>query len=287
MDGKDRALSLVVNADEFGLSTEVSRGILQAHRTGIVTSTSVLGNCANLAEVKALLDQVPELGVGIQLTLLRGHPVSDPRDVPSLLAPHGAFASQARDVFVSWITRDLKQAEIEQEFDAQIARAKRVGLKPDHLNTQHHIGCIPPVGLAVEAVARRHGIPGVRSALEEPTLTWVTDLPRGAVAAALGGLSWFTRRQMGVLRHGPQSWGYVESGQLDEVRILEMLGRMGPGGHELMCHPGEIDDPAPGLGLFPHARFRRARELAALTSPIVVQAVQRRGVKLCRWQDLF
>ena len=34
--------ALVVNADEFGLSTEVSRGIVQAHRNGIVTSTSVL-----------------------------------------------------------------------------------------------------------------------------------------------------------------------------------------------------------------------------------------------------
>jgi predicted glycoside hydrolase/deacetylase ChbG (UPF0249 family) len=278
---------LVVNADEFGLSPEISRGILQAHRNGIVTSTSLLGNCPNLDEARALLSAAPGLGVGVQLTLLRGLPISDPDSVPSLLAPHGGFASQARDVFLSWVTRDLDPAEIEREFDAQIARVVAAGLRPDHLNTQHHIGAIPPVGLAVEAVAKRHGIPGVRSALEEPTLTWVTDLPRGALAAALGGLTWFTRRQMGTLRHGPRSWGYVESGQLDEVRILEILGRLGPGSHELICHPGEYDDPSPGLGLFPHARFRRARELAALTSPIVKQALQRRDIRLCRWADLF
>jgi hypothetical protein len=64
----------------------------------------------------------------------------------------------------------------------------------------------------------------------------------------LGGLAWLTRRQMGALRHGPESWGYVESGQLDEIRILEILGRLGPGSHEIICHPGEVDDsPAPAL----------------------------------------
>jgi chitin disaccharide deacetylase len=280
-------LSLVVNADEFGSSEEISRGILAAHRQGIVTSTSVLGNCPEPERVAALLSEAPGLGVGIQLTLLRGRPVSDDRLVKSLLAADGGFARQARDVFLSWLTGDLSPGDIEHEFDAQVTRALAAGLRPDHLNTQHHVGFIPPVGLAVEKVAHKHGIPGVRSAAEQPTLTWVADLPRAAVGAMLGGLSWLTRRKMGALRHGPQSWGYVESGQLDEVRILEILGRMGPGSHELICHPGEIDDAAPGLGILPSVRYRRARELSALTSPIVRQAVERRGVRLCRWRDLF
>ena len=83
LDGPRPSLSLVVNADEFGLSPEVSRGILQAHRNGIVTSTSVLGNCPNLEEVKALLATAPALGVGVQLTLLRGLPISDPGSIPT------------------------------------------------------------------------------------------------------------------------------------------------------------------------------------------------------------
>jgi predicted glycoside hydrolase/deacetylase ChbG (UPF0249 family) len=287
MTAAQAPLSLVVNADEFGSSDEISRGILAAHNLGIVTSTSVLGNCPDLGQVAALLAEAPRLGVGIQLTLLRGRPISEDRLVKSLLAADGAFARQARDVFLSWVTGVLSPGDIEHEFDAQVARALAAGLRPDHLNTQHHVGFIPPVGLAMEKVARKHGIPGVRSAAEQPTLTWVADLPRAAVGAMLGGLSWLTRRQLGALRHGPQSWGYVESGQLDEVRILEILGRMGPGSHELICHPGEIDDAAPGLGILPSVRYRRARELAALTSPIVRQAVQRRGVRLCRWRDLF
>src|SRR5262249_27218068 len=133
----------------------------------------------------------------------------------------------------------------------------------------------------------RYGIQGVRSAVEEPNFSWLTELPRGAVAGLLGGLAWFTRRQMGAIRHGPQSWGYVESGQLDEVRILEIMGRLGPGSHELICHPGETDDPWRVRGPSPLTRSRRARELAALTSPLVKQAISRRGIRLCKWSDLY
>jgi chitin disaccharide deacetylase len=281
------AISLVVNADEFGLSTEVSRGILLAHREGIVTSTSVLGNCGDLPGVQAALAEAPTLGVGIQLTLVRGGPVSDAAAIPSLVDQAGRFPGRAREVYFAWLAGRLRPVEIEREFDAQVRRAREAGLRPDHLNTQHHIGFIPPVGLAVEAVARRYGIPGVRSAVEQPTLSWVAELPRGAIAAVLGGLAWLTRRQMGALRHGPETWGYVESGQLDEIRILEILGRLSPGSHELICHPGLADDPATLLGTLSVERSHRARELAALTSPLVKQALGRLDVRLCRWADLF
>ena len=55
----------------------------------------------------------------------------------------------------------------------------------------------------------------------------------------LTGLGWLTRRQLGARRHSAQSWGYVESGRLDEVRVLGDHRTAGPGPHELICHPGE------------------------------------------------
>jgi chitin disaccharide deacetylase len=287
MNVEGGSTALVVNADEFGLSAEVSRGIVRAHREGIVSSTSMLGNCATLAAARDLLAEAPGLGVGIQLTLVRGRPVAAPGSIRSLIEADGSFPRLARDVFAAWLAGRMQPAEIELEFEAQVTRSLEAGLRPDHLNTQHHIGFIPPVGLAVEAVARRHRIPGLRSAVEEPNLTWLTELPRGAMAAVLGGLAWLTRRRLGALRHGPQTWGYVESGQLDEVRILEILGRLGPGSHELICHPGEEDDHSAGMGSFPSARYRRARELKALTSPIMRHALEQRRIRLCRWAELF
>ena len=275
---------LVVNADDFGLTPGVSRGIVRAHREGVVTSTSVLGNCDDLAGVCALLAEAPDLGVGVHLTLVGGRPIAPAASLPTLTNADGGFPEQAEDFFKSWMRGRVEVSEIEREFDAQISRIRDAGLRPDHLNTHRHLGFVPAVGRALEAVARKHGIPGIRSAVERPTLAWLTDPGRGLEAGLLTGLAWLTRRQMGALRHGPQSWGFVEVGRLDEVRILEILGRMGPGAHELICHPGEEDDAEAEPGEPPHLR---AHELVALTSHKVRRAFERRGVKLCRWRDLF
>ncbi len=285
MSPEPPAISLVVNADDFGLSPSVSRGIIRAHLEGVVTSTSVLGNIEDLGEVTRLLREAPTLGVGVHLTLAGGKPAAPPGAVRSLLGPDERLPPHGRDLLRAWARKSLRPDEIERELDAQVARIRDLGVKVDHLDTHRHVGFIPPIGKAVEAVARRHGIPGIRAAIERPSLAWAAEPERGIRAAVLSGLSWLTRRDLGALRHGPQSWGYVESGQLDEVRILEIIGRLGPGYHELICHPGEQDDPA-GVTAS-HQTYFRARELAALTAPLLREALERRGIALRRWADLF
>ncbi len=277
-------IRLVVNADDFGMSPAISRGILRAHRDGIVTSTSLLGNCNDLPAAGALLAATPTLGVGVHLALCGGRSVADPASVPSLVGPDGAFFPRGQDFITAWVRGRVSAADVEREIDAQVARIRDAGLTVDHLDTHHHLGFLPVVGRAVEAVARRHGIAGIRSAVERPTLAWVTDPRRGVEAGLLTGLAWLTRRQLGARRHGPQSWGYVESGHLDEIRILEIVGRLGPGPHELICHPGEAE--AEGYPIDHTARYQRTEELASLTSAKVRRALERRNVELCRWGDL-
>lgn len=280
------ALRLVVNADDFGFSPTIDRGILHAHRCGIVTSTSIIGTCADPGAVKAALAEAPRLGVGVHLTLSGAAPLAPRTTIRSLLNTHGTLPPHARDVFVAWARGDLRGDDIVREFDAQVGRLRDLGLVIDHLNTHRHIGFLPVVADAVQTVARRHNIPGIRSSAERPTLAWITDAKRGVVAAALSSLSWFSRRRLGALRHGPQTWGYMESGQLDEIRILEIFGRLGPGPHELICHPGEGDDDE-SSGQDAQFRYLRARERDALCSPTILHAIDHRKIQLCRWADLF
>jgi predicted glycoside hydrolase/deacetylase ChbG (UPF0249 family) len=276
------AIRLVVNADGFGASPAISRGVLTAHRQGILTSTSIVGNCADPAGAKAMLDEAPGLGVGVHLTLVGGPPVAPPNAVRSLVGPDERFPSQPAEVLFSWAKGAMRADDVEREFEAQVARLADSGLRIDHLDTGFHLGFLPAIARTVESVARRHGIPGIRMAIEKPTLAWVVEAPRGAMAAALGGLAWLTRRKLGTLRHGPRTWGFVESGHLDEIRILEIVGRLDPGIHELICHPAEADGPPP-----PRDAPDPARELRALTSPLVREAIAHKGVTLCRWADLF
>lgn len=278
MPPSDPRTRLVVNADGFGLSSARTAGVVFAHRHGIVTSTSILGNVEDVASVRAEIAPLPQLGTGVLLSLLGGAPVAKPESVPSLVGEDGRFFARARDVALAWAKAALGPADIEREFDAQVSRLLDYGFALDHLATRDHLGCLPMIAQAMESVARRHAIPGLRMAMEGPGLAWVAQPARGLASAGLGALAWLSRRRLGLRRHGPQSWGTFECGSLDEIRILEILGRLGPGGHELVCRP-EID---------PGAEVARAgSEVAGLTSPRVIEALTRREIVCCRWADLF
>src|SRR3954454_23441888 len=88
---------LIVNADDYALSPGVSRGILEAHARGVVTSTTALvntpGAAAALAAARAA---APALGLGLHVNLSFGRPVLSPGAVPSLVGGDGAFFSGAR-----------------------------------------------------------------------------------------------------------------------------------------------------------------------------------------------
>jgi len=272
------SVRLVVNADGFGASTQRDRAVIATHQNGIVTSTSVLGNVADPAAVKVALAAVPALGVGVQLSLVDGAPVASPDTVPSLLGPDGRFPPRARDVVLNWAKAAIRADEVEQELDAQVSRLRDFGFAVDHLCGKDGLGFLPIVAQAQEKVAKRHGILGLRMAVEKPTLAWTSDLRRGMGTAAMAAMAWLSRRELGARRHGPQSWGFFETGRLDEVRILEILGRLGAGSHEIICHPDLDDD----LQSAP-----RNSEAFALTSARVRAVLGDRQIELCRWKDLF
>ena len=80
---------LVVNADDFGATAGVSRGILEAHRRGIVSSTTAMVNLAPRSDLEAEALGLPGLGVGLHLNLTWGRPVSPSDLVPSLVDGEG------------------------------------------------------------------------------------------------------------------------------------------------------------------------------------------------------
>ncbi len=55
---------LIVNADDFGYSYSINKGIVEAHTDGIVTSTSVMVDAIAAHEAKGLA-KYPELSIGL------------------------------------------------------------------------------------------------------------------------------------------------------------------------------------------------------------------------------
>jgi predicted glycoside hydrolase/deacetylase ChbG (UPF0249 family) len=243
---------LIVNADDFGLTPGVSRGILEAHRHGIVTSTTLLVNRAippsQIEELKA-----SGLGVGVHLNLTLGTPVSDPKRVPSLLDAEGRFVRDASEAAARAKT-DEARIELGNQIDAF---RKIMGRFPTHLDTHHHVGRLMPVLELVLDFAR---------ALRVPLRSQDAQVRRAARALGLRTPDHF----MG--ESGPEAYWSRE-------RVLEHLAALPRGLSEFMTHPGYFDED------LAYSRYGRQREteLAGLTDPEVRQAAGRNDIRLAHF----
>jgi len=56
---------LIVNADDFGASVGINRGIVECHTRGVVTSTSMMVTGRAVAEAAAMSRDLPDLAVGL------------------------------------------------------------------------------------------------------------------------------------------------------------------------------------------------------------------------------
>ncbi len=63
---------LVVNADDFGFTPDVNLGIVEAHRRGILTATTLMANGDAFDDAVRLARETPSLDVGCHLVLIGG-----------------------------------------------------------------------------------------------------------------------------------------------------------------------------------------------------------------------
>ena len=81
--------SLIVNADDFGLTAGVNAGIVQAFRDGILTSTTLMATADAFDDAVARVRENPEMDVGCHLVLVGGDCVAPADEIPSLAKKNG------------------------------------------------------------------------------------------------------------------------------------------------------------------------------------------------------
>ncbi len=277
--------TLIVNADDLGMSDGVNRGIVAAHRDGIVTSSTAITNLPTArAGIELALRDAPELGLGLHVNLTFGRPLLPPDEVPSLVDARGRFVSVQRGVGTPtrWVRREVA-AELRAQFERFVAYA---GRPPDHLDAHQLVSTVSIHGRQVVLeLAEEHGLPVRRGrtgwfGAMERWMPEADDLPD-----ALAGLAdrlprpW---RQGPMEQRTPLSTDGLELrffGERATVRtLLRILDTLPEGVTEMVCHPGY----AGGGDDYRH----REDELAALTDPRVRAKVEASGVRLATFAVL-
>jgi predicted glycoside hydrolase/deacetylase ChbG (UPF0249 family) len=287
---------LIVNADDFGLTKRVSEGIVEAHRHGIVSSTTLMANGGAFEAAAALRRQAPHLGIGMHLNLSEGMPVSPAFKIPSLLNGHGRLYLTPGRLWKGIVTRQVSLADVETELRAQIAKIHRAGIVPTHFDGHKHVHVLPGVSDIVIRLAREFSIPSVRCPLEEPPGLFDMLDSRGARRASVlkqylvgRGVSVLARRfrqklAEAGLRHPTHFYGLSQTGFLDARGIREVLGRLPQGTSELMCHPGYVDFELARTGT--RLLAEREIEASALGSRPIRRFVEGSGIRLVNYQVL-
>jgi predicted glycoside hydrolase/deacetylase ChbG (UPF0249 family) len=246
---------LIVNADDYGLTGGVSRGILEAHRRGIVTSTTLL---VNRRVDPALIEELKAsgLGVGLHMNLTLGPPVAPAKRVASLLDGEGRFVRDAREA-----ARRARPDEARIELGMQIDEFRKImGRFPTHLDSHHHVGRHEPILDLVLDFAR---------AIRVPVRTQDAEVREAARGRALKTPDHF----MG--ESGPDAYWSSE-------RVLAHLHALPGGVTEFMTHPGYFDDD------LAYSRYGRQREteVTGLTDPAARALIEREGIRLMHFGDL-
>ncbi|HKO03784.1 MAG TPA: ChbG/HpnK family deacetylase [Candidatus Acidoferrales bacterium] len=287
---------LIVNADDFGMAPGINRAIVQAHRTGIVTSTSLLANGAAFDDAATSARANPTLAVGVHLNLTEGLPLSDPAKLGALVNASGEFIGSPEALFFRMVTGRVALDAAEREFRAQIDRIFSAGICPTHLDGHQHVHMWPPMFSLTARLAAEYGMAGVRSSRERrvdfPGL-WRRNAPvRGKILLQAGvglGLAFLAVASRAALSaagvatpdyfYGVSSTGYLDRGTLEDV-----LRDVPDGVSELMCHPGYVDAALERV----ETRLVRQREteLEAVAGPEARNLVERFGIQLVSYRAL-
>jgi predicted glycoside hydrolase/deacetylase ChbG (UPF0249 family) len=149
---------LIVNADDFGLSPAVNRGIMELHAAGAITSASLLMNLPATTDALAR-SAGTDLDIGVHLNLTVGSPLA--RSVPSLLGADGQF-NRLGTVLRRLASGHLRLAEVEREWAAQIEALLATGRRLTHIDSHVHLHAWPRLSGVAFRLARRYGIGAVR-----------------------------------------------------------------------------------------------------------------------------
>ncbi|MBI2881022.1 MAG: ChbG/HpnK family deacetylase [Candidatus Tectomicrobia bacterium] len=278
-------VSLILNADDFGYTPEVNRGIAECVEAGAIRSVSMMANLPGFDDACERLREGLPVSLGAHLNFTLGRPVLPPREVQPLLSRRGSFLGPfpmagrllRRAAPLQCIEREAR-AQIERILSAQPARLW-------HLDVHHHLHAFPRLLELLIPLVTEYRIPAVRTPREQ----WMWKVEGGGPPWKSLALRLFARRAHArILAAGLKApdalYAAVLTSSRDFARtLLSVIRSLGPGSSEIALHPGYS---SPVLERMDSYHLQREGELRALLGERVREALRARDLRLISYRDL-
>jgi len=279
------------------MTSGVNRAVVEAHREGILTSTTLMATGAAAEEAIALAKENPTLDAGCHVVLLEGNPLLEAANIPTLAVRDRKGRTRFRRSFGAFVAAALTDGidgrDVYRETKAQIMRLRDAGIDVMHIDTHKHAHVFPSVFKPLLRAAVDCGVRAVRNPFEPAgTMSlaavfrrrelWGRYLPVRALQAFADD---FRREcdRMGIAT--PEgTLGITLTGFANPQSFWELLNRVPDGTWELLSHPAYEDEqwwtlgPRPGSG---------EQELRILLAPQTLAAITDNEISLVSFADVY
>ncbi len=225
---------LIVNADDFGFSDDTVEATIECFERGVLSGATMMPSMPAFEKAAAFAREHPEFSYGLHLCLTDECPVSDPAEIPTLIAPGGRFWTTS-EFFKRVLTGRLARLDIRREMLAQLGRMNDVGVPVRHIDAHGHVHKAPIVLRALYGVVEEAGIVTVRRTqnlfYRRPRFSqWCGNSLANRFIRLLGRTTDYFLMVAGALHNGDTHWWE------------QCIERLPQGVTEIGIHPG-WDEP--------------------------------------------
>ena len=216
--------TIIVNADDLGISREVNDATFDLMSRGRITSATIIANAPATCEVASHVARLPRCSFGVHLNLTQFEPLTGGAGARLLVDERGVL-SRAK---VGARPGRARLRAIYDELCAQIERVASLGVPISHFDSHNHVHTRPFLFSALKRVQRRYRIRKVRLSKN----VYSIDQPCPA------DLLWKKRAYNWALQSIYRTRTTDAFTEFLTYCRSDTPGRMAAGCTELMVHPG-------------------------------------------------
>ncbi len=276
---------IIINADDFGRHAEINRAVEEGLVHGCLRSATVMPGGAAFAGAIDIARRHEALGLGVHFTLVDGHPILPPEEIPSLVGSEGDFLPDHTALLKRYLKGGINLEEVRRELAAQLQKVEATGIPISHVDSHQHMHTLPGIIDIVLDLAARAGIRAVRT-----PLTPLFAGAFGGLGQLVGRLGLSTLARLAACkahRRGlltPDNFAGIVAGEaVSEGELLHLIAHLPQGTTEVMMHPGMKNDVLQEDSGWQHD-FEA--ELAAILSPRVGEALRKAEVEPVNFRHL-
>ena len=276
---------IIINADDFGRHAEINRAVEEGLVHGCLRSATVMPGGAAFAGAIDIARRHEALGLGVHFTLVDGHPILPPEEIPSLVGSEGDFLPDHTALLKRYLKGGINLEEVRRELAAQLQKVEATGIPISHVDSHQHMHTLPGIIDIVLDLAARAGIRAVRT-----PLTPLCAGAFGGLGQLVGRLGLSTLARLAACkahRRGlltPDNFAGIVAGEaVSEGELLHLIAHLPQGTTEVMMHPGMKNDVLQEDSGWQHD-FEA--ELAAILSPRVGEALRKAEVEPVNFRHL-